>query len=1227
MLTEYSINPAFNKDLIFAYRPSPEIDLSKLPNLPENWQVVLQTIICEADPKLPKDILSRHLEKTSIFSEKNQLIKKLQLILHRLLGNLDTVLGKLSIDERQGLLTKLAEEIIYCTEGLYNRVSMIVDLFYPPRNLEELIYTVIKSRVEEVAHTLTDEVHAWNRVSIIAASDGLGIKANFPEDRYTGALIDTTIRNFLKHSFHEIKFTPFHLPTLLINEFIRFIPELEAEKNKENGLTQLFQEKIITLIQRFLPEYINTLDSHHRNYWLNYFEVFHDKKDYQKIKLVTLNWEKLYQSFFAALSQYHYFENPKKNTLIDCAYYNLFLTKKPNDSTSQLISFFFKEEKHSDLLEQLVDLKVRFPKYYQKISKINVFNKKGLVLINYLTRQLKIHQQHLPKIILGLHLCINLHLKNRSYLIDKIAKALLLKSQSGSNLLMFASQNNLELTKDILSFIKENKKFIDNELIKKFFLMKNKENLNALMLATMYYPELLTPMLKFIGENISLFGDNLQDIFLEKNHPNILMLAANKTEAVDAIMSFFNRYIYSLTKKIFFKLFTQKQTDSETTLSLTIRQNPTSLNNILVLIVNYLNTDGITLNENDAHTLLMIAAKSDTEATSSILQFISKNIRKFDPKVLKKIFLEKDQNGFTILMLAAQYQPCALKIILDFINSNHTLFHKKDLPDLFLEKNPENYNCLMLATASQPLSVPIILNFIYNQFNFFQDDLLEILFAKNKKGFNSLMLASHHIDTFILIINFINKLLENKRISITLEEIFLQKHTSGFTLLMYTTRDSPKSLNFLLKFIEEHSNQFSTQILYQLITEKNELEYNALMLAARNQPAALLTLLNFIQIESQHFSEQVIQDLFLHQTSEGMNILMIAVQYQPESVKLILNFIQKKSNFFTPTILNRMLIAHDQYGVNALMLAATYQTSVVELLLSFLTKNIQDISIDTLQELVFKNIHDKKAANAVFFGGGYNFRKTVLSETNQLEDRAAVNTLLKFIDRHIELLGINTFIKLITEQDQEKNYIFNPACAQYPDIMKNVLNFIATLPDYEALRPIQSLVTDFIFDQLVRWTVKKEDESLFYKIIFNCSSLLLNKFSPDYFDNYPTNLYTIARILLCSLSSELECKKIKIQNQYFFFRWISSIDQEIQVAEELEKIISKKASHKLIDLIELGSKHSKLLKSPSILSHLYNAFLTVEEFKAEEAEKIIFTDDAQNLIAINPIQISMMCQQ
>lgn len=1196
---EYQIDSAFNKNLIFAYQPPPEINIAKLPHLNKHWLNDLETIIYQTDPSIEKKIFDRHIGEISNYRSKIHLKKQLQLIYHRLKGNLDSDLGELSLDERKALINKLTEEISYCTEGFHNRVNLLVDLFQKPRNLSELLCVVRKELIEEVASVLTDEIHSWNRVSVVAANDGLGVKANFPEDHYIGNLNDTSIRRTLQKIFKQ-KFTPYTLPSLLIDAFNKFIPELEIEKNNPLGLNLEMKEKIILLIRRFIPEYINEIPNH-PNHELNYFEIFKDKENPHNISLININWEKLYQSFFKALGHHKYFENPQLNTLLDNAYCNLFITKKNNDVCSLIISKLFKEEKIPDLLDQLEDLSNRFPNYYQKTSKVKVFTKNLLEFNDYLTRRLKITKQYSSQVLLGFHLLINLDLRRKNFLVEKLSDSLLLKNHAGSNLLMFAAQHNSVLVRDILIFLKANQKIIDKKIIKRIFLMKNKDNLNALMIAAMHHPQSLEAMLEFIGEHIQTFTDNLQSIFLEKhNEYNLLMLAASK-EAVDILVRFFNKYICSFTKKIFFSLFTQQEKNSNSAWTVTLRNHPDYIDDILKSCISYLRTEGEALNSNGACTsLLMLAAKNQAEATFSILEFISKNIKKFDPSILEKMFLEKNQDGYTILMLATQYQPKALEIILDFINTHSNLFSKEVLSEIFLLTNPENYTCLMLAVEFQLDSIMPILNFINSKMEYIKPCLLEILTKKNKKGCSALMLARRDPYMLAALLYFIFINIDNIS-PMTLERFLLEKHKSGFTLLMYAARDKPESLDFILEFIKENPSQFSDKTIYRLILEENNLEYNSLMLAARNQSTAVNSILKFIQDHPQSFPDTDIPYVFLGSNTEGMNTLMVAAQYQPEAVKLILDFVQSKPDIFPRYTLNQLLLAHDTYGVNALMLAATYQAKVVELLLSFVSKNIQHFGHTMLKEFIFKDIHDKQAASAVFFGGGYNFRKTVLSVTSQLEDRTAINALLKFIDQHIELLGIDLFTKLLTEQDKGKNYIFNPACSRYPFTMKKILNFIATPPHCEELKLFHPLVADFIFEQLVHWSIKTfDDEELFDKIISNCSTLLIKHFDVDRFGEYCDNLKKVTERLFSRLTGELYSKKANEQNQMFFFRWFSYTEQELQAAKYLKIILDCPSYEKLPLLENLEENLPKYFKSKSPLSCLFVAFKKIETLKFEK---------------------------
>jgi hypothetical protein len=117
------MDPALNKNLVFAYQPPPDIDFSKLPHLSKNWFSDLQKIIYQADKQLSTNVFDKHVGETSDYRAKKILTKQLQLIYHRLQGNLDEELGKLSEDNQQALLSKLTEEVIHCSEGFHNRVN------------------------------------------------------------------------------------------------------------------------------------------------------------------------------------------------------------------------------------------------------------------------------------------------------------------------------------------------------------------------------------------------------------------------------------------------------------------------------------------------------------------------------------------------------------------------------------------------------------------------------------------------------------------------------------------------------------------------------------------------------------------------------------------------------------------------------------------------------------------------------------------------------------------------------------------------------------------------------------------------------------------------------------------------------------------------------------------------------------------------------------------------
>jgi hypothetical protein len=1132
MLDEYQMDPAFNKNLVFAYQPPPEIDPSTLPTLAENWLDDLQKIACTTNNKLPSHCFAKHLGETSDYRAKIPLLEQLQLIYHRLLGNLDAELGELSADHRHGLIYKLTEEIKQCTEGFHNRVNIIVDSFHKPRNLAELLYIVRNRIVQEIATQLTDEVHAWNGVSVIAAIDGIGIKPNFPNDTYTGSLSASKIRCALQQTFAE-KFTPFNLPCFLIDAFIGFIPELEIEKNEENGICLQTQEKITRLIELFLPKYINE-KSESENNWKNYFKLSRNEKNPLVFSFVNVNWEKMYQSFYQALSDQNYFKKPQINTLLDSAYQNLFLESKQFKAPTNVITRLFKEQNYPELLTQLVELQTRFPKYYKKISKNKVFADFCLPFLNYLTIQLEISKEYSEKIMQGFLLIIRLDLHRKNFIIEKIANTFLVKNKNGFNLLMLGALNNLDLVTDILAFLKTHEKIVNPEIAEQMLLMKNSDHCNA------------------------------------------LMIAANKqAEAICTILGFLTSHLGRFANDTLRKLFTQQQIKgSDTAVTLTARNHPDMLNNVLAFITENMSIEGeifhkVLFPEHAAGTCnaLMLALKNQANTTFSILKFISKNIRNFDSKALRKMFLEKDENGFTILMLTVRYHPNALPILLKLFE--HKIFFSTEyLTALFLEKNLLNYNFLMLAAEYQPKSVPIILQFIHNKQKIFNPSLEEILLIENKKGCNSLMLSRHHPEAMTSIIDFIYQ--QPKGVfSRSLEEIFLLENNSGLNFFMLLAKDKPQSLKQVLEFIEKHLNLFTKENLQTLISKKSEQEYNSFMLAARNQY---------------------------------------------DAVVLILNFIQKNPKIFLPEFVNELILAHDQNRCNALMIAATHRPKVVKLLLTFLTDNIAPgpISTDTIKEFVFNKIHDKQASYAIFFGGRYDYYKSVLSVTSELEDQTPINALLSFIDDHIELLGIEVFIDLLKEQDTQGNYIFRSACTRSPILMKNTLNFLAHSVNNEDLMPIQNLAAYFIFEQLACWSIKTvTDQELLDKIIVNCSVPLLIYFDKDYFAEKPNNLKIVTDKLFRCYLNELEDRKIKkitYTTRFSFFKWRYSTAQKLEAAQALEKVLDTKDFVTGVNLFQL--KHQYPALTEARLGNLFAAYQQIDLLEAEGVVESNLENDA-----------------
>lgn len=859
MLSEYQIDPALNLDKIFQCTPPPKIDFSKLPELPKDWRAQLEAIFYQTDKHLEKKSLERHLGADSSYELKKILAEQLQLIYYRLQGELDTELGELSDDHRIALLNKLTEELTQCTPGFHNRINVIVDSFQKPCNLDQLLYMLRKRIVEDVASELTNEVHSWNQVSIIAATEGLGVEPNFPNDPYSGALSSDEIARALRETFQK-KFTPFNLPCLLSHALMGLIPELEVEKDKATGLCLETTEKIVALIKCYLPHSVapDPLD------WQKYFNIYTDEQDELNVYIVNVNWNVMYRYFYQELSKGNYFKQvPEIHNLIDSAYYNLSLREPdPTDHESSYINQLFEEKNYFELLHQLSKLQIRFLDYYQRVRcNPNLINR-SLEFIPYIEQEFPNSNCYSPEFMQGFHLLTTLNLELDEYVILKIAYSLLLKSRSNYTPLMYAAHNDPHIVRGILNFFIRHREVIEFDIYRPLFLEKNHDNWHVLMLAVRFQPEAAILMLAFFDfyflsstdSERKNFGVNLlQQIFLAKqsSNYNVLMLAVCKqVEIAVRLLAFLTEHISNFTQSTLQRLFTEKQCDNYTAFTLTAYSHPKYVKDILAFIEKHIKSFGPeTLRElffsgeqGTACTALMLAVANKPEATLAILNFMTAHIASFETKAIRQMLLEKSRRGNTPLMLAAQSHPETVEIILTFIEQHPTIFDTQLISEILLAKDEFKTTALMLAAESQPEAMILLLDFINKNIDTLDIQVIRELLFKDIHDYEASMGV-----------------------------FFGGRFNLRKTLLMQAERKYPQAASALLRFIDEHIQRLGTDILIKLVLEEDIDDNNPFILACAKHPTTMKGVLNFIanitEIDSDALSsvKTEIADLILRQ--------------------------------------------------------------------------------------------------------------------------------------------------------------------------------------------------------------------------------------------------------------------------------------------------------------------------------------------------------------------------
>jgi len=152
----------------------------------------------------------RHVGPDSTYELKTMLTNSLKFHYAVLSGALENVnpCFKLSFDQKTAIITKINEEIVACTPGFHARVDSLLESYYLPKTVEELLRSIRYNIVERAANKATNEVHANNRYFIVAERMNLGVQPKLQGDPYVGAIPDIQIEQDLHEVFTE-QYQPF----------------------------------------------------------------------------------------------------------------------------------------------------------------------------------------------------------------------------------------------------------------------------------------------------------------------------------------------------------------------------------------------------------------------------------------------------------------------------------------------------------------------------------------------------------------------------------------------------------------------------------------------------------------------------------------------------------------------------------------------------------------------------------------------------------------------------------------------------------------------------------------------------------------------------------------------------------------------------------------------------------------------------------------------------------
>lgn len=175
---------------------------------------------------------NKHIGINSNYISKSILIDSLKFhyaVLSGALQDLDPIFN-LTDNQKKAVISKINEEIGACTPGFHSRVNSLIECYFLPKTMDELLKSIRVNIVERTANQATNEVHANNRFFIMAEQLGLGVQPKLLNDPYCGAIPDQEICTQLKQAFDK-HYQPFsillQLKEMLITPFDQYVGRKE----------------------------------------------------------------------------------------------------------------------------------------------------------------------------------------------------------------------------------------------------------------------------------------------------------------------------------------------------------------------------------------------------------------------------------------------------------------------------------------------------------------------------------------------------------------------------------------------------------------------------------------------------------------------------------------------------------------------------------------------------------------------------------------------------------------------------------------------------------------------------------------------------------------------------------------------------------------------------------------------------------------------------------------